>query len=251
MVSELLFSFFIILLSPSRADDECFSGSITACESSAVSYEKNKDYSKAVQFYDSACSLGSWKSCIKLYAVYMKDMWGMGRNLQVSFGYAKKAIDIIGNSRAEDFYKEGCSLGVASDCFHLSGLYEERYKNSAEAKKLLEKAVDLAKRGCHANDPADCFILGFMYKVGRGVEKNENKAKELFEKSCKLGGGGGCYEIAYEYKDRDKKKYLEYLRLACEGVRPDACYELWRELKDKKFLLKACTMGLDYACREL
>ena len=58
------------------------------------------------------------------------------------------------------------------------------YANGDGVEKNEQKAVELYKKACDGGEMAGCTNLGFMYANGNGVEKNEQKAAELFKKAC-------------------------------------------------------------------
>ncbi|WRD99478.1 sel1 repeat family protein [Helicobacter pylori] len=58
-------------------------------------------------------------------------------------------------------------------------------KDYIQAKKYFEKACDL-------NNGSGCGTLGFLYGMGKGVEKNLIKADQYISKACKLGDQEAC-----------------------------------------------------------
>ena len=60
--------------------------------------------------------------------------------------------------------------------------------NGKEALELFEKASD-------EKDPYAQYYLGVMYINGEGVDKNDNKAKEYFKKSCDAKLEKACDEL--------------------------------------------------------
>ncbi|MFP6210536.1 sel1 repeat family protein [Helicobacter pylori] len=58
-------------------------------------------------------------------------------------------------------------------------------KDYIQAKKYFEKA-------CGLNNGGGCGTLGFLYGMGKGVEKNLIKADQYISKACKLGDQEAC-----------------------------------------------------------
>jgi len=76
-----------------------------------------------------------------------------------------------------------------------------------------------------------------MYAKGEGVEKNDNKAVELYKKAC-VGGEamgyfylGGMHANGYGVK-KNKTRAKEYYKRACDGQIEKGC-EAFEKLIDK------------------
>ena len=48
-------------------------------------------------------------------------------------------------------------------------------------------------------DEAGCSNLSFAYANGRGARQDYAKASDFYAKACKLGNGGGCYNLGNLY----------------------------------------------------
>lgn len=55
---------------------------------------------------------------------------------------------------------------------------------------------------CDRGNTSACFDLGIMYVRGKGVGKDVDRAKELFEKACHGGDLSGCKNYAVLDNDR-------------------------------------------------
>ena len=69
---------------------------------------------------------------------------------------------------------------------------------------------DLYALACENGEMKGCVNLGVLYFVGDGVEKNQKKAKKLFNKACKYRYPEGCYQLGTIYKrgaDNIKRNY--------------------------------------------
>ncbi|EKE81054.1 beta-lactamase hcpA [Helicobacter pylori R018c] len=59
-------------------------------------------------------------------------------------------------------------------------------------KQDFSKARKYFERACGLNNGSGCGTLGFLYGMGKGVEKNLTKADQYFSKACKLGDQEAC-----------------------------------------------------------
>jgi len=50
---------------------------------------------------------------------------------------------------------------------------------------------------CDAGDAKACAMVGYCYVHGSGVDKNPQKAKEFYEKSCSMGRQQSCLEVRF------------------------------------------------------
>ncbi len=63
----------------------------------------------------------------------------------------------------------------------------------------LNRSFGYAKRACEAGEADGCNLLGLHYQDGRGTPWSPADAKLAYAKSCDLGAGGGCYNLAGMY----------------------------------------------------
>ena len=88
-----------------------------------------------------------------------------------------------------------------------------------------------AKKACDAGDMRGCHDLGVMYADGNGVEKNEQKAVELYKKACDGGEMLGCFNLGTMYAkgsgtEKDLGKAAELFKKACDGGDMNGCRSL-------------------------
>lgn len=69
--------------------------------------------------------------------------------------------------------------------------YSERfaYLNGTICQKIgwESKAAELYEKGCRNNNLPACVDLGILYETGRGVDKDIDKARKLYEKASRHG----------------------------------------------------------------
>ena len=95
-----------------------------------------------------------------------------------------------------------------------------RTPNATSDREATER---LKKRASEANDADAIFIRGYEYYNGeRGFTQNYNKANKLFLRAGKLGCAEGYSKIGYAYRngqgvERDENKAKYYYELAAMG----------------------------------
>lgn len=70
-------------------------------------------------------------------------------------------------------------------------------------QKELNRAATLLAKSCELEYGYGCLALGAMYEYGGDVKQNRSKAKELYGKACDLGVQSGCDS----YKELREKGY--------------------------------------------
>ena len=53
-----------------------------------------------------------------------------------------------------------------------------------------------SKESCDGDEALACKNLGRLYQDGRGVPRDEGRARKLFEKACKGKAPGACERLA-------------------------------------------------------
>lgn len=127
------------------------------------------------------------------------------------------------------YFKSACQSDVASACYDLGVLYE----NGESVQKDEAKAKELYEKACQSKTPdaVACNNLAVMYQQGRAVEADQDKAAQLYHRACELGSMLGCRNLA--------RRYLEGEGVAKNSTRAAALLE------------KACQLGHPQACPQL
>ena len=89
----------------------------------------------------------------------------------------------------------------------------------------------MAKDHCQSCNGSAENNLGIMYRDGLGGEKNEKKARELFEKATSKGNIDALYNLGVMYGDglggeKNEKKARELFEKAASKGNIDALYNL-------------------------
>lgn len=91
---------------------------------------------------------------------------------------------------------EGCEKDANNACTQAARCF---FDGKAGHKLDLNKSFAYAKRACDLNESDGCNLLGLHYQDGRGTSWSPDDAQAAYEKSCKGGAGGGCYNLASMY----------------------------------------------------
>lgn len=122
-------------------------------------------------------------------------------------------------------------------------------------------AIDYFERLCEEGDVRGCGSAGDTYYF---YLRDFFKAKEFYEKSCKLKNSASCYELGVMYGNgegvrQDFKHEDEYYGRACSGKEALGCYNLGvlyqgrsdvkgNYEKAKEYFGKACDYGYQFGC---
>lgn len=129
-----------------------------------------KRFSEAVPLLDRACDGGDQESCSKVGFMYVMGT-GVGED----------------DRHGEELLTGACDKGYAPGCTNMGTLMRLHVST-------WRQAVQYFTRGCDGNDPYGCNNLALLYREGLAVDKDMNRAKQFFDKSCSLGNQAGCNE---------------------------------------------------------
>jgi hypothetical protein len=83
---------------------------------------------------------------------------------------------------------------------------------------------------CDDGNAGYCDALATMYETGAGVTADEERAAEIWSKSCTLGSARACHAIANYYRTGrggivpDLARAVQLDAWACQAGNPEACY---------------------------
>lgn len=125
-------------------------------------------------------------------------------------------------------------------------------------------AAPLLQFACKGNFGAACTVLGWLYRSGLGVARDDRQAVALFRQACDAGHMRGCNDLGYMHENgfgvgKDEDEAVELFRKACDGNEPLGCenlgnmYEAGRGIgmdlrQAASFYSKACDGGLSAGC---
>ena len=84
-------------------------------------------------------------------------------------------------------------------CFNLGVLYT----NGQGVNQDDQKAAELYQKAYDGGEARGCLVLGLVYENGQGVKQNLSTAKQYYGKACDLGLQSGCDD----YRTLNEKGY--------------------------------------------
>uniref|UniRef100_A0AC34QVN4 Uncharacterized protein n=1 Tax=Panagrolaimus sp. JU765 TaxID=591449 RepID=A0AC34QVN4_9BILA len=178
-----------------------------------------QNFKKSLELFRDNCEKKEYpKSCYK-YAMYLLS----GKECVPSFEKMIKPLEIACNGKiplgcrylglvywngdekqqpnskkAENAMKRACELEDADACWMLSTWYlgpqakfispkgEKKDKKTGQLERNPEKALEFGIRACEMNIPQACANVSRMYRIGDGIPKNPDKAKEYVDKATEI-----------------------------------------------------------------
>lgn len=214
----------------------CNDGDGAICESLAYKYAKIKNYTKAREYFQKACDLGEQSSCDRAKALK-----------------AGEYLALNGIQNDEEFMKQ---------------LEQKMQECDNGNTKICQSILMFIEPICNTNaHKLSCYVMGVVYTSKNRDVQNYHKAKEYFQKACKLNDVGGCYNLGVLYEQGqgvhvDYKKSIEYYQKACDLNHASACSNVGNLYNDgqgirqdhkkaREYLQKACDMEDTVGCYNL
>lgn len=143
-----------------------------------------RDYEKALKVYAKNCSENQYgASCFKLGQYRL-----LGR------------MGPKDPTAAFEAYRLGCDSGHGPSC-HNAALMCQSGDASTDEKNKFVKAASFLKRGCDSDDIPSCQLLSAYYITGKeGLERNMEQAFAFAMKACDRGHMYACGNVARMYK---------------------------------------------------
>lgn len=156
----------------------CQGSDAQACNNLAWMYANGdgvqKDYFKAIQYYQFACGIGSELGCYNL---------GLMNNTSNIYGPNKAKLDVV------DLNYMACNAGDMNGCANLGWLYAS---GTSGAPINYFSASQYLQTACNGGVLSSCNNLGILYQKGLGVPQDSQKALDLFAQVCNNGVQSGC-----------------------------------------------------------
>ncbi|MFA6032823.1 MAG: tetratricopeptide repeat protein [Myxococcota bacterium] len=217
VVAQILIIAFCAELTGCNDQIKCFCGQNKACLKLGDCYAKSecglvKDELKAEKMYLKVCEGNDVEGCNKLGQCYLKNECGSGKDWLKAPKYFQKACDgghllgclnlgdcyLKGNcglfrngEKAAEYFKKACDGGEMGGCAKLGECYfaGECGQGSDDPKTI----VELLSKACDGGAMRGCHLLGVRYLFGGWVvDKNMQRAEDLFRKACDGGYKLGC-----------------------------------------------------------
>ena len=188
-----------------------------------------KDYAKAAKFFKQGCDLGD-AECYRALGFLCEEGNGVAQSCEKAIEFYQKAI-ALGNAEAYCslgfLYEEG--RGVAKDYNKAVEFYQKAKDFRNEGEYLFEVIVaywlwrcKLGLQKSHTlvpNAMGICYSYysRHMYSNGQGVEKDNDKALELYKKAADMGYAGAYRHLGIIYEEgegveKDNEKAYRVLR---------------------------------------
>lgn len=154
-------------------------GNVSAMLKMAMRYDSDeeRDSEAACMWYEEAADKGSNEACFLLGEHYESGE-GVERNMK----------------QAVEYFEKAAKNGYAAAQSKLGYIYKtnEEFLNP-------ERSLYWNSKAASGGDMQALCNLGLSYEFGVGVDKNANKAFELYKQSALLGYDRGMYNLAYCY----------------------------------------------------
>jgi TPR repeat protein len=95
-----------------------------------------------------------------------------------------------------DACERECDAGSPDRCRRLA----MSYAFGKGVEKDEARASELYVHACDMRDPSACLFAGQMNEFAHGIPKDDAKAARFYERSCDLQWAAGCYNLAIMYE---------------------------------------------------
>ena len=100
-------------------------------------------------------------------------------------------------------FHRACDSQSAGACNNAGLLYQNGMKGSS-IQKDMQKAIEMFQKACDYGHPNGCFNLSVIYLTGQnGIAKDMPKALELSLKGCKMMHPWACANLSRMYSIGD------------------------------------------------
>lgn len=209
-------------------DEACRGGNATGCFELAIMYRDGEgmkvDEAKMLSLYEQACKGQDGRGCFNLSFVYAEGR-GVAKDAGRATAYLQQGCDAkfmpacanlgsaysMGAGVTKDFdravaeFTKACDNGAGPACFSLSALYDGHEKSVVREDPALAN-VALAK-GCDLGEADACQNLGYHYRVGYGVPRNQLRSASLYSAACDNATSVDCVMLSRKWFVADVPRY--------------------------------------------
>jgi hypothetical protein len=130
---------------------------------------------------------------------------------ELALMYKKGYGGIKSASKAMEFYKKACDLGVEQSCVDVG------------VELSWEKELEIVTRDCEKGNPFSCNNMGYILWMGKGVKHDLPEARKALTKACDGGYSASCRGLAKMWNlglggEKDEKKATEYVAKAKKAL---------------------------------
>ena len=153
---------------------------------------------------------------------------------------------------ANDHFERACDAKWAKACKLLSDSYRRGHVRSPQRQQALTPRYQIERELIEEAEslglPDGANGLGWYYLQGEGVPEDKERARELFDRSCRLGSLNGCDSLGTWYqREQDLEEAELWFTHACEGDEIRGCVNhinLLLELNSSDFATLQPSTGL-------
>jgi TPR repeat protein len=142
--------------------------------------------------------------------------------------YERGAGVAASSERAVELYLRACDGEFPWACYRLGELDPKRFR------ALYRHALANDEKSCSGDAADACARVGLLYREGRGVKRNLDRAERFLKTACKGGEETSCAHVAMIYLETGRtarsEEAADLLERACKNATPWACLELGRRL---------------------
>lgn len=181
----------------------CDNGDAHKCKELGNIYACENNPSEAILFYKKSCDLKNAKACNTLALIYELGRNNVEKDIKKSLAY----------------YVKACEYGDTHACYYAGSAYSGMYNNIQIDDKLAFSAYNM---GCKLKDGISCSAVASSYADGKGVYKDEFKAFQLYESTCKEYNICNGLASAYYYGNGTRQNYTEALKYYVKECQRDS-----------------------------
>lgn len=224
--------------------------------------EVERDYFKAVDFYEKAAKQGHLESQFNLSALLLREgtpaynqkrgMHWLEQAAKQNDGEAQYSLAMMldkkANTNPVSAEQSLVWLTKAAQNGHRGSEYilGVKYLQGEGVKPDHQQAFNWFQKAAQQGDAAAQFNTGLMYEQGAGIARDMKQAIEWYKKAAAQGEAGAQFNLGNKYLfgtdiTQDTKKGVELIQTAAKSGNPAAQTMLGNMLTTGKFL------GTDYA----
>ena len=234
----------------------CSAGSRISCNELGKALEDGdggpEEPARAAAAYEGGCARDSLESCVWLGWLLVKGKGlptdvGRGRTLferTCVSGFSQGCVALAhfllrqrDGTTALEILSKTCAEGHEEACCLMAQTHEQ---GLGGVRPDVPRAGRLFEKLCREGHGHACSKLAFLhtagrpYMAGKGLEKDEARAREFYEKACALDDTEGCWRagLLYTHGERAEPRDLErgrsLLERACDAGLADPCESVRR-----------------------
>ena len=117
-------------------------------------------------------------------------LWTRGCDLEDSYSCGQLGASLFDTDfdRGRGMVRDACEAGHGEACRRLAQVLADK----THPQFAMDRAASLYSKGCELNDTEACYGLADAHWKGQGVDKDRERARELYEHVCTRGIEAAC-----------------------------------------------------------